>query len=63
MIGEQMLQHLKNTTKVILEITGHKELLQNNKVLRDSLKLRFSYVDILNLLQVKIFSYFWRENL
>ena len=42
------------TSKMILRITGQKELLDNEKVLADSIKLRNPYVDPLNYIQVEM---------
>lgn len=53
-IGDQLIKGLNETTKIIKMVTGHKELLDNNKLLRDSLIIRTSYVDPLNLMQAEI---------
>lgn len=40
--------------KAILQITGQKELLGNNPVIRKSIALRNPYTDVLNLLQIEL---------
>jgi len=50
MIAEEFLR----TKRMILGITGHKELLENNPALARSLKLRNPYVDPLSLIQIEL---------
>ena len=42
------------TERAILALTGNKDLLGNNPVLRRSIRLRNPYVDPLSLLQVEL---------
>ena len=50
-----MIESEFNRTRgMILRVTGQKELLDNEKVLADSIKLRNPYVDPLNYIQVEM---------
>ena len=42
------------TKKVLLEITGQSQLLQNNPILARSIRLRNPYVDPMSLIQVEL---------
>ena len=53
-LGQELRNQLTDTVKVVLEITGEDELLQNNKGLRRTIDVRNPYVDPLNLVQVEI---------
>lgn len=46
--------------KAILQITGQKELLDNNPVIQKSIRLRNPYTDVLNLVQAELMTR-WRE--
>jgi phosphoenolpyruvate carboxylase len=52
--GKELRTQLADTVKVVLEITGEDELLQNYKELRRTIDVRNPYVDPLNLIQVEI---------
>jgi phosphoenolpyruvate carboxylase len=47
-------EEFERTKRAILLLTGKKELLENNPVLRRSIRLRNPYVDPLSLLQVEL---------
>jgi phosphoenolpyruvate carboxylase len=53
-LGFDMISRFDNAIKSVLFVTKHKELLDNNRVLREALKIRTSYVDPLNLLQAEL---------
>jgi phosphoenolpyruvate carboxylase len=53
-LGEQLRQQLARTIDLVLTITGHKELLETNAVLRRSIDVRNPYVDPINLVQVEL---------
>jgi len=49
-----LYEEFERTKRAILSLTGKKELLENNPVLRRSIRLRNPYVDPLSLLQVEL---------
>ena len=53
-LGKQLISRFDSAVNSILLVTKHKELLDNNRVLREALRIRTSYVDPLNLLQAEI---------
>ena len=53
-IGADLRRRLQRATAVVLEVTGHKELLESNPVLRRSIDVRNPYVDPINLVQVEL---------
>ncbi|MGQ4808688.1 Phosphoenolpyruvate carboxylase [Candidatus Entotheonellaceae bacterium PAL068K] len=53
-LGQALRQQLTQTVAAIRRITGHRELLENNPVLRRSIQVRNPYVDPLNLVQVEL---------
>jgi len=53
-LGNEMIAMYNATTDCILQVTGHKELLDNNPILANSLKIRMAYIDPLNLVQAEI---------
>ncbi|HEX7928737.1 MAG TPA: phosphoenolpyruvate carboxylase, partial [bacterium] len=53
-LGVELTGRLARTSERILQLTGHKELLQDNAVLRRSIQVRNPYVDPLNLLQIDL---------
>jgi len=53
-IGQTLRQELARTMVAIKRITGHRELLANNPVLRRSIDVRNPYVDPLHLVQVEL---------
>lgn len=55
-IFEQIRSEYALTSKLILQITGQKEILDNQSVIQESIKLRNPYVDPLSYLQVQLLS-------
>jgi phosphoenolpyruvate carboxylase len=53
-IGEDLRRRLAETIAAILEVTGRKELLADNGVLRRSINVRNPYVDPINLVQIEL---------
>ena len=57
-VGREIRHRLDKTTRAILTITGHRELLAGNPVTRRAIDVRNPYIDPLNLLQVEIMKRF-----
>jgi len=53
-LGRSLRTRLQRAIDVVLDITGHRQLLENNPVLRRSIDVRNPYVDPINLLQVEL---------
>jgi phosphoenolpyruvate carboxylase len=53
-LGKELARKLEETEKLLLRVSGHRELLQDNAVLRRSIQVRNPYVDPLNLLQIDL---------
>ncbi|HET7221435.1 MAG TPA: phosphoenolpyruvate carboxylase [Vicinamibacterales bacterium] len=53
-LGRALRARLRRAIDVVLDITGHQQLLDNNPVLRRSIDVRNPYVDPINLLQVEL---------
>ena len=53
-LGEMLRQRLQQAIRAVLSITGHRDLLDDNPVLRRSIDVRNPYVDPINLLQVEL---------
>jgi phosphoenolpyruvate carboxylase len=53
-LGRSLRRRLQRAIDVVLDITGHRQLLENNAVLRRSIDVRNPYVDPINLLQVEL---------
>jgi phosphoenolpyruvate carboxylase len=53
-IGEQLHRQLGRTEEVLLSVSGHRQLLEDNQVLRRSIDVRNPYVDPINLVQIEI---------
>jgi phosphoenolpyruvate carboxylase len=53
-IFEQIRNEYELTSQLILQITGQKEILDNQSVIQESIKLRNPYVDPLSYLQVQL---------
>ena len=53
-VFETLRQEFERTARVILAVTGQRDLLQNNSVLSRSIRLRNPYVDPLSLIQVDL---------
>ncbi|KAK6134317.1 hypothetical protein DH2020_031940 [Rehmannia glutinosa] len=50
--GEQLRANYQATTNLILQVAGHKELLEGDPYLRQRLRLRDPYITVLNVCQV-----------
>ena len=53
-LGRDMRARLLRASAHVLAMTGHRELLENNPVLRRSIDVRNPYVDPINLVQVEV---------
>jgi phosphoenolpyruvate carboxylase len=53
-IGEDLRRRLDTTIRSLLEVTGHRMLLEGNPVLRRSIDVRNPYVDPINLVQIEL---------
>ncbi len=53
-MGRELLQRFEATKKAVLAVTGHREPLQQNDVLKRSIAVRNPYVDRLNLFQIEL---------
>jgi phosphoenolpyruvate carboxylase len=52
--GEKLRERFSLTMQTLLRVSGHKELLEENEVLRRSIDVRNPYVDPINLTQIEI---------
>ncbi|MHB1327564.1 MAG: phosphoenolpyruvate carboxylase [Gemmatimonadales bacterium] len=55
-IGVALREDLARTERVVLQVTGHEHLLEENPVLRRSIDVRNPYVDPINLVQAEVLS-------
>ena len=53
-LGAELRQRLDLAIRVVLDVTGHAELLENAPVIRRSIDVRNPYVDPINLVQVEL---------
>ena len=53
-LGDELRTRLIRTTEAVLKTTTHRELLEQNPVLRRSISVRNPYVDPINLVQVEV---------
>jgi phosphoenolpyruvate carboxylase len=53
-LGEELRAKLDAATSAILRVTRHRELVENNPVLRRSIDVRNPYVDPINLVQIEL---------
>jgi phosphoenolpyruvate carboxylase len=53
-IGTDLRGRLQRASAAVLQVTGHRVLLESNPVLRRSIDVRNPYVDPINLLQVEL---------
>ncbi len=53
-IGETLRHRLRQAIKSVLAISGHRELVEENRVLRRSIDVRNPYVDPINLVQLEL---------
>jgi phosphoenolpyruvate carboxylase len=52
--GEQLRERLSHAISGLLQVTGHRHLLEENPVLRRSIDVRNPYVDPINLVQIEV---------
>ena len=53
-LGETLRARLADTIDLVQRVTGHHELLENNRVLRRSIEVRNPYVDPINVVQAEV---------
>ena len=53
-IGVELRERLSRASAAVLRVTGHRELLEDNPVLRRSIDVRNPYVDPINLVQIEL---------
>ena len=53
-IGIDLRRRLQRAAAIVREVTGHRELLESNAVLRRSIDVRNPYVDPINIVQVEL---------
>ena len=53
-IGVELRARLSRAIAAVLRVTGHRELLEGNPVLRRSIEVRNPYVDPINLVQIEL---------
>jgi phosphoenolpyruvate carboxylase len=53
-LGDDLRGRLERAVRVTLDVTGHRELLQENPVLQRSIDVRNPYVDPINLVQIEV---------
>lgn len=53
-VGQELQQRLQSAVSSILKISGHRELVEENTVLRRSINVRNPYVDPINLVQIEL---------
>jgi phosphoenolpyruvate carboxylase len=53
-LGAELRSRLDLAISVVLDVTGHTELLENAPVIRRSIDVRNPYVDPINLVQVEL---------
>lgn len=60
-IGRDLRDELSATTALVLQVTGHEQLLESNPVLRRSIEVRNPYVDPINLVQAEVLRRYRRD--
>jgi phosphoenolpyruvate carboxylase len=53
-VGVELRARLRRAIDAVLAVTGHRDLIESNPVLRRSIDVRNPYVDPINLLQVEL---------
>lgn len=53
-VGSDLRQGLRETVDAVLSVTEHRQLIEDNPVLRRSIEVRNPYVDPINIVQVEI---------
>ncbi|KAK9114715.1 hypothetical protein Syun_021512 [Stephania yunnanensis] len=61
-LGEELRKELVTTEKVVLVVSGHEKLSDNNKSLRRLIESRLPYLNPINMLQVEILKRLRRDN-
>lgn len=55
-VGAVLRERRARAIRVLQDVTGHRELLEDNPVLQNSIAVRNPYVDPINIVQVEILS-------
>jgi phosphoenolpyruvate carboxylase len=53
-LGAELRERLSRASAAVLRVTGHRDLLEDNPVLRRSIDVRNPYVDPINLVQIEL---------
>uniref|UniRef100_A0A7S3VSI5 phosphoenolpyruvate carboxylase n=2 Tax=Dunaliella tertiolecta TaxID=3047 RepID=A0A7S3VSI5_DUNTE len=53
-LGAELRKRLGDTIRAVLEVSGHKQLLEHNPTLRKLVGMRTPYIDPINILQVEV---------
>jgi phosphoenolpyruvate carboxylase len=53
-LGADLRQRLARAIAGVLQLTGHRDLVEGNRVLRRSIDVRNPYVDPINLVQIEL---------
>ena len=53
-LGDGLRDRLARAVTALLQVTGHRHLLESNPVLRRSIDVRNPYVDPINLVQIEV---------
>jgi phosphoenolpyruvate carboxylase len=53
-LGTDLRERLDRAIHAVLDVTGHRDLLEENQVLRRSIGVRNPYVDPINLVQIEV---------
>ncbi|KAK9091122.1 hypothetical protein Sjap_024299 [Stephania japonica] len=61
-LGDELRKELVTTEKVVLVVSGHEKLSDNNKSLRRLIESRLPYLNPINMLQVEILKRLRRDN-
>ena len=53
-LGDELRDRLARAASALVQVTGHRYLLEGNQVLRRSIDVRNPYVDPINLVQIEV---------
>jgi len=53
-LGRDLRQRLADASRAVLDVAGHRELVETNRVLRRSIDTRNPYVDPINVVQIEL---------
>jgi phosphoenolpyruvate carboxylase len=53
-LGTELRDRLQRAIRGVLDLSGHRELLESNPVIRRSIDVRNPYVDPINLVQIEL---------